>query len=180
MDTERASEHDLALLRAAFAEGRALGWDAVFDFERRCGIVLPEPYRTCVAEITDGYEGPPAYGLLPVDWMPEDWGFDRPERVPAKPFPLTEAWIWEDDERPEEEIEKLIDPVFDHGSIVLGSDGGGLYWHLIVTGKHRGHIWSIADVGAFPFGAEFGYTTGDAGFAGWVAHWDQGLDWYDG
>jgi hypothetical protein len=179
VDTEHASEHDLALLRAAFADGEALGWDAVHAFEGRWGIVLPEPYRTCVAEIADGYEGPPLHGLLPVGWIPSDRGFDRPERVLAKPFPLTEAWIWEDDERAEEELEALIAPVFDHGSIVLGADGCGMYWHLIVTGEHRGHVWCLTDVGASPFGAQFGATSGTAGFAGWVAHWDEGLDWYD-
>jgi len=179
--TERASEHDLGLLREVFGlDGKPLGWDGVFDFERRWGIVLPEPYRSCVAVITDGHaEGPPGRGLLPIGAMPNDWGAGRPERVLARPFPLTEPWIWEDDERPEAEIEVLVDPVFDHGSIVLGTDGCGMYWHLIVSGEHRGHVWNITDVGASPFGAEFGHTSAESGFAGWVEHWQQGLDWYD-
>lgn len=172
--------HDLALLTAVFTDGRPLGWDAVFDFERRCGIVLPEPYRTCIATITDGHpEGPPERGLLPVGALPRDWGAGRPERVPARPFPLTEAWLWAQDERPVAQIEQLVDPVFDHGSIVLGADGRGAYWTLVVTGRQRGHVWNISEIGACPFGAEFGCTTAPAGFAGWVAHWEQGLDWYD-
>jgi hypothetical protein len=56
----------------------------------------------------------------------------------AAPFPLTESWLWEEDSRPAEEIESLRGPVFDHGSVVLGTDGCGMYWHLIVTGPHRG------------------------------------------
>ena len=53
-----------------------------------------------------------------------------------------------------------------------------MYWHLIVTGPHRGHVWQINDAGAQPFGAEFGYTAARSGFAGWVQHWVDGKDWF--
>jgi hypothetical protein len=171
-------------LRAAFmvddAGASALGWPGVHAFEAVHGIVLPEPYRTFVAEITDGSSsGPPDYGLLGVAEMPDDWGENRPARELAVPFPLTEAWLWEEDRRPPEEIERLLGPVFDHGSIVLGTDGCGMYWHLIVSGSHRGHIWNISGEGAMPFGSEFGYTTGTPGFLGWVRHWATGMPWFD-
>jgi hypothetical protein len=52
-------------------------------------------------------------------------------------------------------------------------------WHLIVTGEHRGHVWFICGEGASPFGAEFGDTTGQSGFAGWVRHWAEGKPWCD-
>ncbi len=71
------------------------------------------------------------------------------------------------------------DPVFDHGSIVLGTDGCGMYWHLIVTGEHRGQVWSIGGVGAQPFGAQLGHTSGQPGFAGRVRHRHEGKDWFD-
>jgi hypothetical protein len=35
------------------------------------------------------------------------------------------------------------------------------------------------DEGAVPFGAEPGYTTGQPGFAGWVAHWHADKEWFD-
>ncbi|MDN3295929.1 hypothetical protein QWM81_18095 [Streptomyces ficellus] len=42
----------------------ALGWQAGHAFEAEHGIVLTEPYRTFVAEMTEGsYAGPPDYGL---------------------------------------------------------------------------------------------------------------------
>ncbi|WP_351227833.1 SMI1/KNR4 family protein [Streptomyces sp. NPDC002133] len=184
METEHANPDDLAALRAAFGvdDGgeSALGWEAVRAFEAEHGVVLPEPYRTFVAEITDGsYTGPPDYGLVGLAELPDDWGDDRPVRDVSRPFPLTEAWLWEEDPRPFEEIEPILDPVFDHGSIVLGTDGCGMYWHLIVTGPHRGHIWNICGEGAAPFGAEFGSTTGDPGFAGWVGHWAANKPWFD-
>jgi SMI1 / KNR4 family (SUKH-1) len=184
MDTEHADPQDLAALRAAFGvdDGgeSALGWEAVRAFEAEHGIVLPEPYRTFVAEMTDGsYSGPPHYGLVPLAELPDDWGDGRPVRDLSRPFPLTGAWLWEDDPRPFEEIEPMLDPVFDHGSIVLGTDGCGMYWHLVVTGPHRGHIWNICGEGAVPFGAEFGHTTADPGFAGWVRHWAADKPWFD-
>jgi SMI1 / KNR4 family (SUKH-1) len=181
MDTDHAHPDDLAALRAAFpAGGPPLGWDAVRAFEAEHRIVLPEPYRSFVAEICDGsYTGPPDYGLEALDELPDDWGDGRAERVLAEPFPLTEAWIWEDDPGPEEELERVFTPIFDHGSIVLGTDGCGMYWHLIVTGPHRGHVWNITGEGASPFGAEFGHTTAGSGFAGWVRHWAAGKPWYD-
>jgi acyl-coenzyme A synthetase/AMP-(fatty) acid ligase len=180
MDIDSPNPADLAILRSAFETGSPLGWEAVHAFEEQHGIVLPEPYRTFVAEICDGSAfGPPDYGLMELGSLPDDWGDDRPIREMAKPFPLTEDWVWEDEDRPDEELGELLAPVYDHGSLVLGTDGCGMYWHLIVAGPHRGHIWSITGEGAIPFGAEFGYTTGRSGFAGWVQHWAEGKPWFE-
>ncbi|MGC5010800.1 SMI1/KNR4 family protein [Streptosporangium sp. DT93] len=183
MNTDRADPADLAVLRAAFDAGACeppLGWDAVHAFEAEHGVVLPEPYRTFVAEVCDGSSaGPPDLGLVPLADLPGDREDDRPRRVLARPFPLTETWVWEADPRPWEELEALLGPVFDHGSIVLGTDGCGAYWHLVVSGPHRGHIWQVTGEGAVPFGAEFGLTTGGSGFAGWVGHWAARRPWFD-
>ncbi|MEV7086402.1 SMI1/KNR4 family protein [Streptomyces sp. NPDC093085] len=180
-----ADRGELDALRAAFPPERRLpplGWDGVRAFERAQGIVLPEPYRTLVAEICDGFtEGPADVdGLIPVASVPEDWGCDQTQRVLSKPFPLTEAWVWEDDLRPYEEIEPLIDEVSNHGSVVLGTDGCGMYWHLVVTGAERGRIWNISDVGAAPYGVAFGHPVTGSGFAGWVTQWAAARrPWFD-
>ncbi|MFJ8441538.1 SMI1/KNR4 family protein [Kitasatospora griseola] len=183
MQTEHPDAVELAALREAFAstDDTALGWAGVHAFEAQHGVVLPEPYRTFVAEIADGWaEGPPAYGLVPLAGLPGDWGDGRPERVLGRPFPLTGRCSWEGDEdTPEEELDEAIEPVFNDGSIVLGTDGCGMYWHLVVTGRHRGHIWLVTGEGAFPFGDTFGGTTAAPGFAGWVAHWTANKDWFD-
>ncbi|WP_144127040.1 hypothetical protein [Catellatospora sichuanensis] len=73
----------------------------------------------------------------------------------------------------------MLEPVFNHGSVVLGTGGCGMYWHLIVSGPHRGHVWFICGEGAMPFAAQFGHTTGESGFAGWVKHWSAGNEWFD-
>jgi hypothetical protein len=95
---------DLALLRAELGDvgpdgEDALGWEAVRAFEARHGIVLPEPYRSFVAEITDGGGLGPAdlSGILPLEALPDDRDGDGAERDLAAPFPLTERRLWEDD-----------------------------------------------------------------------------------
>ncbi|NUR67851.1 MAG: SMI1/KNR4 family protein [Streptomyces sp.] len=184
MNSDQASAGDLAALRAAFGvdDGgeSALGWEAVRAFEAEHGVVLPEPYRTFVAEVSDGSrQGPPEYGLLGLAELPDDWGDDGSGRKPGEPFPLTAAWLWEEDDGPYEDPEAAIGRVLDHGSVVLGTDGCAMNWHLVVSGPQRGHIWHITDVGAMPFGSEFGFTTSEPGFAGWVKHWASGKEWFD-
>jgi SMI1/KNR4 family protein SUKH-1 len=186
MNPEHADPEDLAAIRSALAiddnGACALGWDAVRAFESQHRVVLPEPYRTFVAEISDGSRlGPPEYGLVGLAQLPNDWGKDRPVRDLSKPFPLTQAWFWGNDPRPQEEIGPILGKVFDHGSVVLGTDGCGMYWHLIVTGEHRGHVWLITGECAAPFGLESGDLTlaGEPGFAGWVKRWAAGEFWFD-
>ncbi|MCX4846278.1 SMI1/KNR4 family protein [Streptomyces sp. NBC_00893] len=174
---QTADPAELSALREAFASGGApLGWDAVRAFEAQHGIVLPEPYRTCVAEMSDGCEqGPPDFGLIPLAELPRDWGAGRAERQLALPFPLTEKWIWDTDEDLDPN-EGVPSSVFDHGSIVLGTDGCGMYWHLIVTGPQRGHVWWISGEGAYPFSGD-GSSGDGSGFAAWVKHWADGKPW---
>ncbi|MER6672009.1 SMI1/KNR4 family protein [Streptomyces sp. NPDC000983] len=190
MNTEICDHTELATLREVFASRPeaipAAGWTAVRSFEAEHGIVLPEPYRTFVAEICDGLRaGPPYYGLLPLAQTPSDWGSDRPERLLAEPFPLTASWLWEeeseeDEEVSEQELEARMDSVFDHGSLLLGTDGCGMYWHLIITGPQRGHVWLIDENGAVPFGTrpDTSLMLGTPGFTGWVTHWAQGRSWF--
>ncbi|WP_306327097.1 SMI1/KNR4 family protein [Streptomyces venezuelae] len=186
--TESCDPAELATLREIFApRSEAVppaGWEAVRSFEAEHSIVLPEPYRTFVAEVCDGLRaGPPYYGLLPFAQTPSDWGSDRPERLLAEPFPLTTTWMWEDDEEDEgalseQELEARMDAAFDHGSLLLGTDGCGMYWHLVVSGPQRGHVWLIDEYGAMPFGTSS--MPGTPGFTGWVTHWAQGRSWFAG
>ena len=54
---------------------------------------------------------------------------------------------------------------------MLGGDGCGAFWTLVVTGTRRSHVGHITDVKAQPFGRSFGSTTATDGFAAWAAHW---------
>ncbi|GGY81219.1 hypothetical protein GCM10010363_72540 [Streptomyces omiyaensis] len=195
VNTETCAPAEAAALRELFASrpeaAPPAGWAAVRSFEAEHGIVLPEPYRTFVAEICDGLrEGPPHYGLLPLARTPSDWGADRPERRLAEPFPLTEPWQWEgadeedetgeEGELSQEELEARTDAAYDHGSLLLGTDGCGMYWHLVVTGPERGQIWMIDEYGAVPFGTRPGTSPmpGTPGFTGWATHWSRGDSWF--
>lgn len=189
MNTEACDPAELAALREIFASRPEalppIGSVAVRSFEKEHGILLPEPYRTFVAEVSDGLRaGPPYYGLLPLAQTPRDWGSGRPGRLLAEPFPLTGAWLWEaeGDEvaLPEQEFEDRTAPVYDDGSLLLGTDGCGMYWHLIVTGPQRGHVWLIDENGAIPFGTRQGtcLMPGTPGFLGWVTRWAQGRSWF--
>ena len=83
--------------------------------------------------------------MVKLGSLPKDWGDGRSERDLTKPFPLTEAWVWEGDERPYHELRPLLDAVCDHGSLVLGTDGCTMY-SLIVTGPHHGHMWTCRGI----------------------------------
>jgi hypothetical protein len=174
-------DRSLAMLSEIYSDADTeppLGWEAVYAFEAEHRIILPEPYRSFVALITTGGEacGPPYYGLLAPGARHYSWPDYGPIAL-DEPFPLTEAWIWEDNEVRGDGI--TPEDVYTRGALPLGTDGDGLFWVLIVTGPHRGHVWCITDVGAQPFGREFGFTTGDSGFLGWVTHWFSGSEWWD-
>ncbi|MGW2211080.1 SMI1/KNR4 family protein [Streptomyces sp. NPDC001781] len=183
MNTETCDPAEAATLREIFASRPEAvppaGWAAVRSFEARHGIVLPEPYRTFVAEICDGLRaGPPYRGLLSCAQTPPDWSPYHAERLLAEPFPLTAAWLWEEEEEtgPTPELEARQDSVFVHGSLLLGTDGCGMYWALVVTGQQRGHVWMIDENGAIPFGTSL--MPGTPGFTGWVTHWAEGRSWF--
>ncbi|GAA4596148.1 hypothetical protein GCM10023194_67540 [Planotetraspora phitsanulokensis] len=167
---------DLEALQAAFpAEWREppLGLEGVAAWEGENGARLPEPYRTFIAEVANGSSlGPPEDGgLLPLGWLPPGWP-DQGDRIPGAAFPLDHAWHWEDEIDSIPDSDQRIADVYNHGSIVLGTDDELSYWLLVLTGTQRGKIWFVADVGASPYpGPEA------IGFIEWVQRWQTGAGW---
>ncbi len=152
----RVVAEEVKALRAAVAWRRCgppLGWLALVAWEARHGVVLPEPYRTFVAEIADGRslrlgsaDGP----LLPLGRLPGSWHrwdsvnwlspepFDsRTPRDLAAPFPLAEEWQWEYDFDPGEHV-GLMASLYRDGSVILIAEEPGSYWALITAGPQRG------------------------------------------
>ncbi|MEV6109139.1 SMI1/KNR4 family protein [Streptomyces sp. NPDC051940] len=175
---QRPDEATLAFLRSVFeAEWREppLGREGVDAWEAQNGVTLPEPYRTVVAEISNGYSLGPAEdgGLQPLGWLPAGWP-DLGPRRPGAPFPLEAAWPWEDDESVDPEGDPRTDAVFTHGSVVLGSEDGQSFWLLVTTGPRRGEVWMVADVGAVPVPSDDAW-----GFLEWVRRWHTGDGWWD-
>ncbi|MET8745481.1 hypothetical protein [Streptomyces sp. NPDC004728] len=74
----------------------------------------------------------------------------------------------------DEDQRKRVADVYNHGSVVLGTDDGVSYWVLVVTGPQRGRVWLLSKVGAYP------YPLPEAlGFLEWVQRWHDGDGWWD-
>ncbi|MGW2960794.1 SMI1/KNR4 family protein [Streptomyces sp. NPDC001220] len=174
---QRPDEATLEFLRSVFEpEWRepALGDDAVSVWESENSVALPEPYRSLISQITNGSSlGPPEDGgLLPLGWLPPDWP-GQVDRDPATPFPLQDTWAWEGEPLAEDHHERVA-AVYNHGSVVLGTDDGLSYWVLVVTGPERGKVWLVTDVGAYPYPLPKAL-----GFLAWVQRWQAGDGWWD-
>jgi hypothetical protein len=139
------------------------------DLEARSGTRLPEEYRTFLTEVGAGGAGP-AYGVFPVrlldgrwEWEGDgadiaDWSLlDRP--FPGGPDPArTKALM---SERPDEDefatedafeeaydawderwAALMFDPAGTAGALAICHLGCAQREWLVVTGPHRGTIWS--------------------------------------
>ena len=134
-------------------------------FEKSHGITLPEGYRQFVIDIGSGGDyGPPECGLLQPGKMTNNLA------NLSKPFPFTKEWCWEDEENPDEQLLEKVG----HGRLILGDDGCGEYWTLIVTGPQRGQIWNLTGEGILP-------CAPPRDFLSWFEYWlDGGTDWWAG
>ena len=171
----------LQVFRGAFPEEwrePPLGWEGLLAWEAEHGVTLPEPYRSLIAEVSNGSAlGPPEDGgLLPLGWLPSAWAGPEDPRDPSAPFPLERGWYWGDDaELTPQDNAALYESVHLHGSVALGSEGGDFHWLLITAGPQRGSVWVITPVGACPFDGVSGTAwtakhTG-MGFLEWVEQW---------
>lgn len=148
--------------------------ESVSRFEARLGVSLPEDYREFLSDVGNGGAGPPSYGLLRLGETPRgsvpDWFAAGYDQSLARAFPLTAHWVWEGGpETPE--IEARIQELR-FGNLCLGTDGCGIFWLLIVTGRERGQIWWLTDVGAQPLAPR--HT-----FLSWYGYWlGGGSDWF--
>jgi hypothetical protein len=175
---QRPDEATLEFFRSAFEPEwriQPLGYTAVEAWESEHGLALPEPYRTVVAEICNGYTlGPPQDGGMErLGCLPQYWP-DLGPRQPGTLFPLTQAWLWEDDDSVDPDEDPRVDAVFTQGSVVLGSEDGQCFWIMVTTGPRRGEVWMVADVGAGP--AQDGEA---CGFLEWVRQWHTAPSWLD-
>lgn len=140
-------------------------------FEIRHNIKLPLAYRTFLSVVGNGGDGPPIGGLMGLGEVPKDLHPDIKKAWDSlahirKPFPFTEAWVWEGEEYDEAKRETA-----QFGNLNLGHDGCGMYWLLIVTGHERGKVWCYTDVGICP-------QQPQRDFLQWVEAWLDGVWWW--
>lgn len=148
--------------------------ERVTAFEAQHGIDLPLGYRDFLLTVADGGSGPPDYGLSKLGRAADDMSPTECERwmkLPyvRSPFPFTKAWVWENGEVTDEGTMEQIE----HGSILVGNDGCGQYWHLIVTGPDRGIPWLICGEGIGPVCPKRDFLT-------WYEDWLDGRDSFYG
>ncbi|MCX4974516.1 SMI1/KNR4 family protein [Streptomyces sp. NBC_00620] len=150
--------------------------------------MLPEPYRTFMAEVANGTraERPDARGLLPLGeipatwtgWESENWMSPEPfnasaPRDPSMPFPLNEEWQWEYDYDGQAGHSSLLHALYLHGSVLLGCEDGE-FWVLVVTGPQRGRVWWLGDGCATPYADGTTDWEARSAFASWMREWH---DW---
>jgi hypothetical protein len=147
-----------------------LGTEDVNRFETRHCITLPAGYRSFLLSVGNGGLGPPSYGLTALDEPADDMRGEEARfwsELPhvRDPFPFTRFWVWETGEiSTEGTIEQAR-----HGSICVGNDGCGMYWHVIVTGPERGNVWMICGEGTQP-------TAPKRDFLQWYEDWLDGME----
>jgi hypothetical protein len=143
------------------------------DLERQHGVSLPEGYREFLLQIGDGAPGPPCYGLTDladaITGGDDAWLNAGDSLTDLKrPFPFTQAWVWEADEASEEGDDTHLGL----GRLYLGTDGCGMNWPLIVSGQERGNIWLVTGEGITP-------TVPTRDFLQWFEDWLDGVrDWW--
>ncbi|WP_329404218.1 SMI1/KNR4 family protein [Streptomyces melanogenes] len=144
--------------------------DELAELEGQIGVRLPEEYRTFLLHVAAGGAGP-AYGLFPVRriqgrWRWEGDGADLADlTLLAEPFPeqgpdpkiLDELLAQRPEEEDFDEIEDfdaaiqawderwdtlVFAPERTAGAIVISHLGCALRDWLIISGSHRGTIWS--------------------------------------
>lgn len=177
---DHATQHDLTVRLNRIKEELAkrvkmnacLSEENVREFEERWRIRLPEEYRGFLLTVGNGGLGPPHYGLLPLGTVPGD--YDRSDQDVLqdlhKPFPLSKLWVWEGEKEERPDLLRAID----HGNLVLGTDGCGMYWILIICGVETGRIWLRTGEGITP-------CDPPRDFLSWYEYWLRGgRDWWAG
>lgn len=138
-------------------------------FETKHNVVLPKEYKDFLLNIGNGGDGPPEYKLLHLGKAASD-AYEHEKEIWEdfiyinKEFPYTESWCWEgEDDQESRAFAKKVEEAY-FGSIMLGTDGCGMNWLLIVTGKSHGEIWQLTDVGVFSCEPK-------VNFIEWYDHW---------
>jgi hypothetical protein len=154
-------------------------------FEREHGVELPVDYRAWLSRIANGGAGP-HYGLRALrdaveerELMPQHHVvardaegnelaragtsprpvLDRPSQV-GRPFPFEAPWSPLDDGFSLPEDTNPYD-----GTLVLADQGCGMLSLLVVSGPHRGEVWSDSTA------SEGGFSPEAPSFLDWVEAW---------
>ena len=126
------------------------------EFKKKYEIGLPTELESLYAYVTNGCTMIDGFLLRAF----EDWVFDE-ERI-SKPFPFTEPWVWEDEEKDPEKMKTIY-----NGVIELIDIGDCQRWCIVVKGEERGKMWFFTDVGIQP-------ACPSMDFREWMEYWLNG------
>ena len=146
----------------------------VKKFEQLNQIELPAEYREFLLSVGNGGIGPPDYGLTALgttetELKPLRWAEPQDLSRIREVFPFTKFWIWDDGSDSDEGTQEQVS----NGSLLLGTDGCAMDWHLIVTGPDRGVPWMLSGEGIQP-------VCPKRNFVQWFEDWLDGLDSFYG
>jgi hypothetical protein len=124
-------------------------------FERQYNVSLPPDYRDFLLSRGNGGMLGPRYGLLRLGEVPEHWkGVHDYDTQLRRSFPLTAEWVWEDEDENAADLEARVAAV-DDGVVLLGEEGCGARWTLVLRGTEAGRVWLSTGEGATPTGMTF-------------------------
>ena len=125
-------EADLAALRAAFA---GVAWDHRAAGRRCTASCCPSATAASSPRlVTAAPAGRRFTGLVRLDDYSQTM-HPGAHGALARAFPLTAAWSWKDDPRPDAELDPLLEAVLTDGTLHLGTCGCAIDWQLVVTGE---------------------------------------------
>jgi len=145
----------------------------VDQFEAECGVQLPSAFARFLTEVGNGGAFGPQYG---VPALGDTWGspwHDVPYGDAVSiPYGMPAECVWEDE--PDERKREVLQARAGHGNIVIGYEGCGTYWVLIVAGPRKGEICLLTEVGIASCPKSVEYMT-------WLRLLcDEGLSWWSG
>jgi hypothetical protein len=109
-----------------------------------------------MVEVASAAFGPPFYGLVPPGGTCHA-DHEVSSVVLARPFPLSDTWAWEDEmDESDQALLDRIEQVHSSGILLLGTDGCGMDYVLVVTGAARGQVWQVTGEFAWPVASDFG------------------------
>lgn len=145
--------------------------EKIKDLEVQLGIKFPEDYVLFVTQIGDGWDKQVVRRSI---WQEMKSIFSHEDlSLLRKPFPYTDAWIWENretnplpgesDEEWDMRVGELLLPK-QFGNIFLMRGNNAEKFHLILNGKCSGEVWKFTDVGIAPCSPRITFSE-------WITAW---------
>ena len=121
------------------------------EFESAHDIKLPPEYAQYLLEVANGCDSTTLYGIYPLGVYPEYLREQAEAHLPVlnRPFPLTQEWVWEDENLSEEELDRALTSLL-QGNLIIADEGCSTQWILIVSGECKGEVWLTTGEGTAP------------------------------